>query len=282
MPRLLGFVVLGVGYATAQTCLDTTTVTQLAFTGASTTISNLGNQGGRAGTQNTPGVSPQQIFMRNVGFAKTANSANGRALDLRVTALTEYRAANADLNGGTDTDTGAFMVVSVMNPSTNTGRWHNDINFVDLQIEIMDQVTGAPLDVSGGFETWLSMYDFDELGPNPNRRGIECTQSIANSGGTLVMYTETATELETLTMATISGEAAADSSYSGSQYPDASGAWSSATVYCSTVQGIGNDNPVDAIALTTQQRARSVYMNVRPGAVVQAPARPHPPPKRHM
>ena len=280
MPRLLGLVALGVGYATAQTCLDTTTVTQLTFTGATTVISNLGDQGGRAGSQNTPGVSPQQIYMRNVGFAKTVNSANGRALDLRVTALTEYRASNADLNGGIDSDTGAFMVVNVINP--NSGAWHNDINFVDLQIEIMDQTTGLPLDITGGFETWLTMYDFDELGPNPTRRGIECTQSIPTPRpfpGSLVMYTETATELETLTMATIAGEAAADTTYSGSQYPDGSGAWSSATVYCSTVRGIGDDNPIDAIALTTQQKARSVYMNVRPSAVVQAPP---PPPKRHI
>jgi hypothetical protein len=195
---------------------------------------------------------------------------NGRLLDLLVEvdglpgAALPYVPANPTLNGISGQDANSFGVINVKSPNTDN-LWHSDITFVQLRFTLIDTVTGAPLDTTGGFETWITFYDFDgAAGP----RELECGSAIPIGGGNIVAYSEDpalgGTSLAIRTMQDMDALIAADTSYAANQRPptDPSNPWYSARVFCAQDVGIGKDNPQDPISLVEVQRRRSVYTQI--------------------
>ena len=147
--------------------------------------SNLGGVGPDGGTEN--------LYIRNVGIAKLdpSNPHNGASIDLRITATSDYRASNNALNGFGAGGGGRFGVVNMRAPGPVCngctgigGEWHPELTYTDFEMAFIHQPSGELLDVTGGFQTFLTFYDFDSLtGQNGGpRRAIECIMVDSSSG----------------------------------------------------------------------------------------------------
>ena len=71
------------------------------------------------------------------------------------------------------------------------GQWHPELTYTDFEMAFIHQPSGRLLDVSGGFRTFVTFYDFDSLGGvnGGPRRAIECIMADSTSGS-IVMHTE--------------------------------------------------------------------------------------------
>ena len=176
------------------TCIDPTTFTLLnlnQYTGMMPTVinNNLGGVG--------PSGGPQNLYIRNVGRANLdpSNPHNGAPIDLRITATSDYRASNNLHNGFGVGGAGRFGEINIRgagpicNGCTGVGgQWHPELTYTDFDMAIIHQPSGQLLDVTGGFQTFLTFYDLDSLaGQNGGpRRAIECIMVDSTSGSVVV------------------------------------------------------------------------------------------------
>ena len=148
----------------------------MGSTGANVVNSNLGGQGGAVDPNG-----PSYVQINNAGTAVTNNADNGATVAVRLTALTPYQTNNANVNG-LQNGNGEFMIVNMLSPDSNNPSFHPSLAYVDLRLELLNQATGQPLNVFGGHETYLSIYDLDSRDGGP----LECFQArvpIGTNGG---------------------------------------------------------------------------------------------------
>ena len=136
----------------SQTCVPRGSFTPIYFDFATVVRSNLGGIPGRcvdAGEceELQSASTPNEIFLRNVGYYPDPDTPGATPLSLRITNETEYRAWNPRLNGINrrgGSPTASFGIVNLLGPrAVGTARsWDPALTFVQLRYEFLDATTG--------------------------------------------------------------------------------------------------------------------------------------------
>ena len=98
-----------------SSCESPQTFIPLSFSGSVLKTSNLGGLGGEIDGKDTPTSGTQEIYIKDVAVQ------NGVPIALRIVNKTEYRAANAALNGLKQRDGGTIGVVNLRAPEEGDG-----------------------------------------------------------------------------------------------------------------------------------------------------------------
>ena len=220
-----------------------------------TVRSNIGGQGGRCGT---PGEceelqtasTPHELYLSNVAV----DPVDSGRIDLRVVNTTEYQAYDATINGlkNRGSGSGKFVAINLLGPRPDGAykHWLNEATFVELEYSLLKG--GAPFAPA---RTFLTFFDFDSGGSGENEavQFPPYAKDVITHASTELIQHAAWTDVITL-----------DSYLKFVQIFNASGAldvWGT-PIYQSSTRGIGRDNPADPLALTEQQKARAVMLQL--------------------
>ena len=179
-----------------------------------------------------------------IEYGGIATLPDGTSIDLRISNVTAYDAFKASNNGVKVASNGTFGVINLLAPRSA----EVDATFVQLRFSFLNASNGAPLTLR---RTHMTFYDFDQTW----RHVRECMQA---KGGIVGVALAEPTELEQIESNSTTMQQIL------SAQPEGTDAWAgdgATEVLCSTVTGIGDDNPTGPRSLDALQRSRSVMLH---------------------